>query len=329
MNKFSIFLPVKNGGVHFRQCVNNILAQHFTEFDLLVLDNNSSDGTFEWISSNADNRIHIYRSDRDLSMTENWARILKLPKNEFMTIIGHDDLFHPDYLDKMNRLIARYPAATLYQAHFNFIDADGNLIKPCLPMPENMQVQDFLEAEFLQRMDSMGTGYMMRSSDYDRLGGIDCSYPNLIFADYQLWTELTGLCFLAISPETCFSYRLHNSVSKTTDAEKYRIAFEKYTCFLSQYAQQNPAVKMALRDNGNAFMLYFCESLSHRLLKSPASAQRMPVRTFIDNCRKTARLLEIKDFRPYRKLRILLASIFDSNLLFRQIFALLKRTGMV
>ncbi|MBK8710310.1 MAG: hypothetical protein IPL97_00260 [Niastella sp.] len=50
----------------------------------------------------------------------------------------------------------------------------------------------FLKAEFLQTMDSMGTGYMMRSNDFDMLHGLSIAYPNLIFADYQLWVQLTG-----------------------------------------------------------------------------------------------------------------------------------------
>ncbi|MFZ1530379.1 MAG: glycosyltransferase [Ferruginibacter sp.] len=328
MSKFSIILPVHNGGCFFRICIEGILGQSYSDFELIILDNNSTDGTFEWINSIADNRIKVYRSEKDLSMTENWARIVEIKKNEFMTIIGHDDLFHPGYLEKMNELISKYPDASLYQAHFNFIDAGGQLLNSSKPMPATMSVQGFLEAEFMQRMDSMGTGYMMRSSDYDRMGGIDCSYPNLIFADYQLWTELAGLNFLAISPETCFSYRLHNSVSKTTDAENYRIAFEKYLGFLSSYAQNRPAVKKAIKANGNAFLNYFCESLSHRLLKSPKTASRIPVHTFIENCKKNALLLEISNFRPYRKFPILLAAILDSNFIFRKIFMLVKRKGM-
>ena len=51
MKKFSIILPVRNGGEYVKDCVRSILSQTVDEFDLIVLDNCSTDGTVEWINS--------------------------------------------------------------------------------------------------------------------------------------------------------------------------------------------------------------------------------------------------------------------------------------
>jgi glycosyltransferase involved in cell wall biosynthesis len=203
--QFSVILPVRNGGSYVKDCVCSILGQTWTGFTLLVLDNNSTDGTPEWISSLGDNRITIYRSNSDLSIEANWRRAVDVPKAAFITFIGHDDVLHPGYLQAMADLVIAEPAATLYQAHFTFIDAAGKKIRACRPMKSRYTVAEFLQGEFLQTVDSMGTGYMMRSLDFDAVGGMTMAYPRLIFADYALWVKLAAKGYLAVSPEILFS----------------------------------------------------------------------------------------------------------------------------
>src|SRR5690242_20596906 len=187
--KFSIILPVKNGGEYIKECVQSILAQTFADFNLHILENCSNDGTAEWLKTLKDERIIIIPSEKSLNIEENWARILSIQKNEFMTIIGHDDLLDKDYLQTMNELIAQHPDASLYQTHFRFIDAKGNFIRHCKPMDEKQTAAEFLHSLFTDSIDTMGTGYIMRSKNYDIVEGIP-SYPNLLFADHVLWIEL-------------------------------------------------------------------------------------------------------------------------------------------
>ena len=109
MKKYSIILPVRNGGSYVRECVNSILAQTLDDFNCIILDNCSTDGTSEWIASLNDPRIISHRSDRSLTIVENWSRVRDVPKNEFMTMIGHDDILDPDYLAVMDKLIGKHP----------------------------------------------------------------------------------------------------------------------------------------------------------------------------------------------------------------------------
>ncbi len=105
MKKFSIILPVRNGGEYVKECVGSILSQTLNDFNLLVLDNCSTDSTVEWLESLQDERITIFRSAVPLSIEENWGRIISIPKNEYITLIGHDDVLNPGYLKLMHALI--------------------------------------------------------------------------------------------------------------------------------------------------------------------------------------------------------------------------------
>ena len=326
MNKFSIILPVKNGGDYLKECVNSILAQTHTDFNLLVLENASTDDSLNWLQQQNDSRIKIIASDISLSMVDNWSRIKDLDKNEFMTIIGHDDLLHPYYLEEMNRLIDIHPQASLYQSHFNFINETGVFLSKCQIMDEYQTADNFLKCHILHTLDSMGKGYMFRSKDYDNLGGMPVNYPNLMFADYQLWIQLTSINYKATTEKVCFSYRLNNSVSRKTNGELYQQAFESYVYFLVEEAKNDNKIKLVLDNYGKVLLMYYCESLCHRILKTNVYVRKLKVKDHIDKCIEYAKLL-IPDqaFSPRKNFRIKIAEMFDSNFITRKIFYFFKK----
>jgi glycosyltransferase involved in cell wall biosynthesis len=326
LNKYSIILPVRNGGHYVKECVNNILAQSYIDFNLVVLENNSNDGTLEWIQSLPDSRISIYPSQVSLSIEENWGRIKGIPKNEFMTMIGHDDLLHPDYLQEMDELISRHPHASLYQTHFDYVDEHGKFVKECLPMTETQYAHEFLASQMKRQMDSTGTGYMMRSVDFDALGGMPVEYPNLIFSDYQLWVNLIHKGYKATAQKKCFSYRLNQSVSRTTNGMAYQQAFCRYVEFILSLIQKDDLIKETVRLYGKDFLLYYCEALSHRILKTPNRQRTIKVSDFIATCELLAiRFIPGQDFKPLSEFRIWIAKQLDQSSLGRWIFQLYRK----
>lgn len=324
--KFSIILPVKNGGEYVKECVKSILAQTYPDFNVHILENYSNDGTAEWLQTLKDERISIIPSDKSLSIEENWARILSINKNEFMTIIGHDDLLDVNYLQVMNDLINQYTDASLYQTHFCFIDAKGNFIKHCKPMDEKQTASEFLYSLFTDSIDTMGTGYMMRSKDYDTVGGIP-SYPNLLFADHALWIKLTALHYKATASQESFLYRLHENLSKKSDAPKYINAFYSYMDFLAALKSDQPNVSIVIEEYITSYIQYYCRSLSHRLLKTLIDKRNgITVSGFINNCIKYNRLLSSKDqFNALKQPNIRFAKFIDDNSVLRKLYLLFRK----
>lgn len=257
VHKFSIFLPVRNGGHYFKQCVFSILNQTHQNFDLIILDNASTDGSLEWIQTIKDSRICIHESEKDLSIEENWERILSIPKNEFMTIIGHDDLLDTNYLDVMTQLIDKNPDAGLYQAHFRLIDAEGLSIRSCYAMPTTENADTFLESRFSFQRDSFGTGYMFRSVDYEKVGGIP-SYKKLLFADDALWVMLMINSYKATAQDECFSYRIHDkSTSYAPDWYSLFDALETYLVFLKNCTKSHPDIAIFLNYKLSDYMIFW------------------------------------------------------------------------
>ena len=326
MAKYSIILPVRNGGHYVKECVDSILSQTYTDFNCIILDNCSTDGTFEWLQSLKDDRIKIIPSDRSLTIEENWGRIKDVNKNEFITLIGHDDILYPDFLEVMDRLVKSHPEASLYHTHFNYIDANGSIIRSCKPMNHCLTGYEFLKAFLTGSIDSMGTGFVMRSTDYDELQGIPVKYPNLLFADFELWLSLTFKSYEVIAPEKCFAFRLHQSTTRTSQDKKLHQALEVFIDFLYSLEQHDAQAKKIIDEFGAQFLLFYCKGFSHRLLRTPLQKrEKLTVRDFIEHTKKLAVKLAIQDkYKPEQVLSVKLADLIDSNVVLRKLFLLFK-----
>lgn len=325
--KYSIVLPVRNGGHYVKACIDSILAQTLADFELLVLDNCSTDGTTEWLATLKDPRIKVFPAETPLTIEENWSRIACIPKKEFITLIGHDDILYPGYLAAMDGLIGKHPQASLYQTHFHFIDSDGAVIRRCKPMDERQTAAEFLAFCLAHTIDSMGTGFMMRSADYDRLGGIP-AYPNLLYADFALWTNLAAIGYKATAAEECFSFRLHQSTTRTSSDIKYLQAFRQFMHYLDGLrVGGHPATAEAVKRYAPGFIQVYCKALSHRLLRTPREKRNgLTVKAFIGECKTFAdRLSPGNGFDPYSVFSIRLAARIDRFWLMRQLFLLFKK----
>jgi len=326
MAKYSIILPVRNGGYYVKECVASILAQSIQDFHLHILDNCSTDGTSEWLSSLNDPKISVFPAQRPLTIEENWGRITALEKNEFITLIGHDDILEPHYLEVMDRLILKHPQASLYQAHFRYIDSKGDTLRHCKPMDERQTPVEFLSFFLDGIIDTMGTGFMMRSADYDAAGGIP-PYPNLLFADFELWINLTLSSYKATAFEECFAFRLHQSMTTTSSDVKMQYAFGRFIDYLEKLRSQDSRLDEAIRRYALKFIQFYCQGLSHRLLRTSKNKREgQTVAGFTGKCRSYAdRLVPQNDFDPYRSFGMRLAKYIDSNAFSRQLFLIFKK----
>jgi hypothetical protein len=328
MSRFSIILPVRNGGEYVKLCVNSILAQTIQDFNLIVLDNCSTDGTREWLESLVDERILLIPSNisTSLSIEENWARALTVNKNEFITLIGHDDVLDSNYLDTMDKLIAQHPNANLYQAHFRYINAQGGAIRKCQPMAEKIPADMFMSLTLKQQIDIMGTGFMMRSKDYDAVGGIP-PYPKLLFADFELWLNLIGDAYMAVATAETFSFRIHNSTTSAAADTTLHSAFDMFTYFIAKVKANSPALAAVINKDLPIFLDKYCQSFAHRLLRTPKSKRSghtvsAIIRQFRDY---GVQLVPQSQYNPLANPSVKLARFIDSNAFTRWLFLLFKK----
>lgn len=326
MNKFSIIIPVRNGGDYLKTAIQSIMAQTFMYFDLIIIESGSTDDSLSYIKSINDKRVVLYTTNESLGIEANWARILKVKRNEFMTILGQDDILHPDYLEKMNSLINQQPDASLYQTHFDYINATGSTIRPCQQMQEIEPMPVFLTAMLENKIDFMASGFMMRSKDYDSIGGVP-NYPNLLFADYELFLNLAKLRYMAVSPQTCFAFRIHQSTTTVSADLKFQQAFGQFVGYLETLGKEDNTYKNIIAKHGEAFLLLYCKGLVHRLIRKPKKLRPgVSVAGFIQQCKDYANRLMLENpLEPEKLFSIKLAKWIDKFAIGRSAFLLYKK----
>jgi hypothetical protein len=285
--RFSVILPVRNGWPYVEECVNSILAQTYPHFDLIALDNCSTDATVEWLRSRNDPRIRICTSTVSLSIVDSWARAMHVERHEYMTLIGHDDKFDPDFLETIKNLIERHPESSLYQTGGRLINSQGRTVRSCVPVPEIETAAQYLKARFTFNRDNFGTGFVMRSADYDRVGGIP-PFERLSFADDALWLALVGSGSKACDPGEHFSIRVHPGSESASLPSFWRLIISglaSLTEFLSGFVRTNAEAHEIYRDYGPDFMLtYHRNAMIMALVEASEAGQRIDSAT-IDRIR--------------------------------------------
>ncbi len=94
----SIIIPVYNGDTFIQQAINNVLAQHLLNAELIIVDDGSSDNTAQIINSNA-SVIYIYQPHSGVSSARNTG--LKHAKGEYIAFIDCDDVWNENAISKM------------------------------------------------------------------------------------------------------------------------------------------------------------------------------------------------------------------------------------
>ena len=133
MPRVSIALPVYNGEEYVGPAIESLLAQTFTDFELVIVDNASTDRTSEICRAFAagDSRVRYHRNERNIGGGPNQNRGFELANRApYFKWAAHDDLHAPTFLERCVEALDRDPGAVLAFTRAELIDAEGNTIGP-------------------------------------------------------------------------------------------------------------------------------------------------------------------------------------------------------
>jgi glycosyltransferase involved in cell wall biosynthesis len=94
----SVCIPTYRGAAHIAETIESALAQTFTDFELVIVDDASPDETGQVVSRYRDARLRYVRSERNAGVEENWNRCLRFARGRYFKLLPHDDLIAPDCL---------------------------------------------------------------------------------------------------------------------------------------------------------------------------------------------------------------------------------------
>lgn len=125
--RVSIGLPVYNGEKYLREALESILSQTYTDFELIISDNASTDRTQQICLSYAakDNRIRYIRNKRNVGASNNFNHVVALSRGEYFRWAAHDDVIAPEFLEKCVDVLDSDPSVVVCCSKTRFIDQNS------------------------------------------------------------------------------------------------------------------------------------------------------------------------------------------------------------
>ncbi len=94
--RYSVIIPARNGGDYLKECINTVIPQNYTDYELIISDDHSTDGSREYLAGYKNHlNLKIIEPPRSLSMTEHWEWALSHASGQWQIFVGQDDGLQP------------------------------------------------------------------------------------------------------------------------------------------------------------------------------------------------------------------------------------------
>lgn len=182
--KVTVFIPVHNREDYICVAVNSILAQTFEDFELVVVDDGSTDRTVEVLESYSDPRLRVARNPRNLGIPATRNHGLELARGEYIALLDSDDHAYPERLAHQVRFLDANPEITQAGSWCSFMDSDGNMLDKVRRQPLK---SDDIHAHLLFHCPVINRTVMARTETLRSIG-YDTEFPRC--QDYDMHSRL-------------------------------------------------------------------------------------------------------------------------------------------
>ena len=121
----SVCMPVYDGERFLREAIESVFAQDFQQFELIVTDDRSSDGTCDIVRSFHDPRLRFYQNEIGLGIPGNWNMALSKATGKYIKYLFQDDVIYPDCLSTMVESLRRHESAGVVFSRRDVKEEDG------------------------------------------------------------------------------------------------------------------------------------------------------------------------------------------------------------
>jgi glycosyltransferase involved in cell wall biosynthesis len=205
-HRLSIIIPAYNAEDYIPETLDSILSQTFTDYEIIVVNDGSTDATQDVLTPYIDKIHYVYQDNTGVSEARNHG--LRLAKGEFVIFVDADDYFIA--ADKLERQIAVFdanPNLDIVQTGWRMVDSDGNFLFDMTPWED--MVGSALKEWFMWcpvRLEAM----MVRRECAGKVGGFDPKYKVSQDLDWALKMILVG-CRFQWQERIASAYRQHGS----------------------------------------------------------------------------------------------------------------------
>jgi len=190
MQKVSVVLTCYNGARWISAATESILAQTYKNFELVVIDDGSTDNSKEIVSSYlCDERVrYIYQENRGFSAAVN--RGIKEGKGDLIGFVGQDDLWLHNKLEVQVKYLNEHEDVDVFHSNYCFINSEGKIIKVRdIKIPSFSSRKKLIEYLFLNNFMGFET-VLAKKKCFDEVGFFD--ERMVAFSDHDIWLRIAG-----------------------------------------------------------------------------------------------------------------------------------------
>jgi glycosyltransferase involved in cell wall biosynthesis len=212
--KISIILPSYNRANYLSQTIESCLTQTFTDFELIIIDDLSTDNSLKVAQKYAsqDNRIGIIENKTNKKLPATLNIGFKKAKGQYLTWISDDNLYHKDALEKMNKCLDSREDIGLVYTDYILINEKNEIGSRIYQEPP----------EFLPIRDCVGACFLYRASLARQVG--EYNEKMFLVEDYEYWLRLGLITKFFHLKESLYFYRVHPKSLTGERKEEIRIA---------------------------------------------------------------------------------------------------------
>lgn len=201
MKKVTVLMPTYNVAPYVGEAVASVLRQRYADFELLVVDDASTDGTLDIVQTFDDPRLRIAAFDRNVGLAENLNRGLELIDTELAARMDGDDIALPHWLEHEVAVLDSNPEIGICSAGFERFGARSEQVR--FPKdPADCQANMLFECSV-----AVPTFRMSLFREH----GLRYSTDAFPAEDYRFWSDCLRVTKIYNLPETLFRYRMHPS----------------------------------------------------------------------------------------------------------------------
>ncbi|NDW10853.1 glycosyltransferase family A protein [Dysgonomonas sp. 520] len=204
MPKVSVLIPVYNAEKYLREAIDSILEQSFSDFELIIVNDFSTDGSEDIILSYDDKRIRYYKNEENIGILKTRRRLIESSTGKYIAYLDNDDLALPERLYTQVHFLDNNPDYALCGTWGTLIDANGNYLKKMNLTVKYEEIKcALLFANCFIQSSMMFRQEILVDNPYD------INFP--LAKDYNLWSLLALRYKVCNIPAHLIKYRWHQS----------------------------------------------------------------------------------------------------------------------
>ena len=211
----SVLMPVFNSEQFVAEAIESIMNQTFKDFEFLILDDASTDKSFEIIKDfeKRDSRIKVYQNEKNLGVVASRNKLLNLAKGKYIVWLDSDDIAIENRFEKQMNFLEEHPGIGMVGANAAIINEFGNKIREWSfeTDPQKLKIELFFHSPFLS------SSVMIRKSCLPQ-NCYDSRFP--VAEDFDLYSKIAEQYEIANIREFLVKYRINSKGLSKNNSEK-------------------------------------------------------------------------------------------------------------